>query len=145
MKRSISSFIVFLFPLFMTAQKYDSWEIFHNRKDVKAFNQKKETDDERRILLLKRSLEEPGFFIITYTPVSEQKDWVRSFLICDSSDKELKKFDNLNQLKMLNSDIYRLIGDKQGIKIYSWAIPKDPALAATIRVRRVLLCTIYTR
>ena len=139
-------YISFLFiTANVMAQKYDSWEIFHNRKKVAEFSQKKETDDERRILLLRRALDEPGFFIITYSPMKDQADWIRSFVICDSSDKELKKFNNLDQLKMLNGDISRFIGDKQKVRIYSWATPKDPDLAATVRVRRILLCTIYTR
>lgn len=142
----IFSILVLVFSLTTMAQKYDSWEIFHNRREVASFNLKKETEDEKKVLLLNRALEEPGFFIITYTPASEYADWTRNFVICDSTGKELRKFDNLgSQLKMLNDDIARLIGDRQKIKIYSWAIPSDPKLAASIRVRRILLCTIYTR
>ena len=142
----IFSILVLVFSLTTMAQKYDSWEIFHNRREVASFNLKKETEDEKQVLLLNRALEEPGFFIITYTPASEYADWTRNFVICDSTGKELRKFDNLgSQLKMLNDDIARLIGDRQKIKIYSWAIPSDPKLAASIRVRRILLCTIYTR
>ena len=142
----IFSILVLVFSLTTMAQKYDSWEIFHNRREVASFNLKKETEDEKKVLLLNRALEEPGFFIITYTPASEYADWTRNFVICDSTGKEIRKFDNLgSQLKMLNDDIARLIGDRQKIKIYSWAIPSDPKLAASIRVRRILLCTIYTR
>ena len=142
----IFSILVLVFSLTTMAQKYDSWEIFHNRREVASFNLKKETEDEKKVLLLNRALEEPGFFIITYTPAAEYADCTRNFVICDSTGKELRKFDNLgSQLKMLNDDIARLIGDRQKIKIYSWAIPSDPKLAASIRVRRILLCTIYTR
>jgi len=144
MRRILLILISFL-SLNAMAQKYDSWKIFHNRKEVASFNLKKETGDENRILLLNRTLEEPGFFIITYTPAGDQEDWVRSFAITDSADKELKRFNNLNQLKMLNSDMYYLIGDRQKVRVYSWAVPNDPNLAATVRVRRILLCTIYTR
>jgi hypothetical protein len=137
---------VLLFSLTAMSQKYDSWEIFHNRKEVASFNLKKETEDEKKVLLLNRALEEPGFFIITYTPAAEQADWTRNFVFCDSTGKDLRKFDNVGtQFKMLNDDIARLIGDRQKIKIYSWAIPSDPNLAASVRVRRILLCTIYTR
>jgi len=142
----IFSILVLLFSLTAMAQKYDSWEIFHNRKEVASFNLKKETEDEKKVLLLNRALEEPGFFIITYTPAAEQADWTRNYVICDSTGKELRKFDNLGgQLKMINDDIARLIGDRKKIKIYTWATPSDPNLAAVVRVRRILLCTIYTR
>ena len=138
--------IIPLFSLTAMAQKYDSWEIFHNRKEVASFSLKKETEDEKKVLLLNRALEEPGFFIITYTPASDHADWTRNYVICDSTGKELRKFDNLGgQLKMINDDIARLMGDRKKIKIYTWAVPSDPNLAATVRVRRILLCTIYTR
>jgi len=142
----IFSILVPLFSLTAMAQKYDSWEIFHNRKEVASFNLKKESEDEKRVLLLNRALEEPGFFIITYTPAAEQAAWTRNYVICDSTGKELRKFDNLGgQLKMINDDIARMVGDRKKIKIYTWAIPGDPNLAATVRVRRILLCTLYTR
>lgn len=144
MRRIILLLISFL-SLTAMAQKYDSWEIFHNRKEVASFNLKKETDDEKKILLLNRDLEEPGFFIITYTPTADHSNWIRSFAITDSTGKELRKFDNLNQLKMLNSDFHYMLGNRQKVKIYSWAVPKDSELAAAVRVRRILLCTIYTR
>jgi len=142
----IFSILVLLFSLTAMSQKYDSWEIFHNRKEVASFNLKKESEDENKVLLLNRALDEPGFFIITYSPAAEHADWTRNFVICDSTGRELRKFDNLgSQFKMLNEDIARLIGDRQKVKIYTWAIPSDPNLAASIRVRRILLCTIYTR
>ena len=142
----IFSILVPLFSLTAMAQKYDSWEIFHNRKEVASFNLKKESEDEKKVLLLNRALEEPGFFIITYTPAAEQADWTRNFVISDSTGKDLRKFENLgSQLKMLNDDIARLMGDRKKIKIYTWAVPSDPNLAASVRVRRILVCTIYTR
>jgi hypothetical protein len=147
MKQASLLLFIPLFPLLAMAQKYDSWKIFHNRKEVASFNLKKESTDERKVLLLNRSLEDPGFFIIKYSPASAQADWIRSISICDSSDKELKKYDNVLFLRLHNTEASRIItaGGGQKIKVYSWAIPKDPALAATVRVRRLLLCTIYTR
>lgn len=147
MKPAALLLFISISSLTVMTQKYDSWKIFHNRKEVAAFNLKKESTDERKVLLLNRSLEDPGFFIIEYSPASAQTDWVRSISICDSSDKELKKYDNVLFLRLHNTEASRIIaaGGGQKIKVYSWAIPKDPAIAATVRVRRILLCTIYTR
>lgn len=139
--------LVFLFSLTAFSQKYDSWKLYHNRKEIAAFNLKKETNDERKVLLLYRSLDEPGFLIFEYEPASAQKDWIRTITFTDSADKELKKYENANFLRIHNNEALRIIqsGGGQGIKVYSMAIPKDPELAATIRVRRILLCTLYTR
>ena len=35
------------------AQSYDSWNIYHNRKEVSKFNNKKETTDERKVVVAK--------------------------------------------------------------------------------------------
>lgn len=130
----------------MTAisQKYDSWEIFHNRKEAGSFNLKKETDDERRIVLLNRNMDVPGFFVIEYTPARGQADWIRTMAFYDSTDRLLRQFDNTLFLRVLNSEMASIMDGKQKIRVYSWAVPKDPAVAATVRVRRVLLCTLYT-
>jgi hypothetical protein len=124
--------------------KVDSWEIFHNRKEIASFKFA-EDNDERKVLLLNRSLDEPGFLIITYKPAKEHADWVRSYVITDSTGNELKKFDKTAQLRSHNSEIARLVNGRGKIQIYSWAVPKDPNEAAAVRVRRILLCTIYTR
>ena len=48
-------------------------------------------------------------------------------------------------LRIHNSEIAGIMEGRQKVKVYSWAVPKDPAVAATVRVRRILLCTLYTR
>ena len=136
--------LVFLFSVAVTAQKYDSWKVFHNRKEEASFNLKKETDDERRVVLLNRNIDLPGFFVIEYTPAKDQADWIRSMAFYDSSDRLLRQFDNTLFLRVINSEMTSIMDGKQKVRVYSWAVPKDPALAATVRARRVLLCTLYT-
>lgn len=137
--------LILIAPLFAGAQKYDSWAVYHNRKEVSKFNNKKETDDERRIILLNRLLEGPGFFIIEYTPAADQADWIRTIGFFDSSGKSIREYSNTLFLKIHNSEIAGIMENQPEVKVYSWAIPKDPALAATVRVRRILLCTLYKR
>ena len=129
----------------MQAQSYDSWNIYHNRKEVSKFNNKKETIDEKRVLLLTRFLEGPGFFIIEYTPAAAQAEWIRTIGFFDSAGKSLREYNNTLFLRLHNSEIAGIMEGKQQVKVYSWAVPKDPAVAATVRVRRILLCTLYTR
>lgn len=131
--------------LVLQAQSYDSWEIYQNRKEVSKFNNKKETNDERRVVLLNRSLEGPGFFVIEYTPAAEQAEWIRTIAFYDSTDKKIREYNNTLFLRIHNSEIAGIMEGRQKVRVYSWAIPKDPAIAATVRVRRILLCTLYTR
>ena len=136
---------VLFFSMVTQAQSYDSWEIYNNRKEVSKFNNKKETNDERKVLLLNRTLEGPGFFIIEYKPAADQADWIRTIAFYDSSDKLIREYNNTLFLRMHNSEIAGIMEGRQKVKVYSWAVPKDPAVAATVRVRRILLCTLYTR
>ena len=124
-------------------QKADSWKVFHNRKEVENFKLD-DTNDEHRVVLLNRSLEEPGFVIITYTPMSDQKNWKRTFFITDANGTELKKIEG-KEFRVHNSEIARYLESREKILIYTSAIPDDPAQAATVRVRRILLASIYTR
>ena len=142
--------LFFLIPalctsLILQAQSYDSWEIYQNRKEVSKFNNKKETNDEKRVVLLNRFLEGPGSFVIEYTPAAEQAEWIRTIAFYDSTDKQIREYNNTLLLRIHNSEIAGIMEGRQKVRVYSWAIPKDPAVAATVRVRRILLCTLYTR
>jgi hypothetical protein len=145
MVKFIISITALLLAGTLQAQSYDSWNVYHNRKEVSKFNNKKEPTDERRVLLLNRFLEGPGFFIIEYTPAAEQSDWIRTIGFFDSTEKSIREYSNTLFLRLHNSEIAGIMEGRQKVKVYSWAVPKDPAVAATVRVRRILLCTLYTR
>ena len=138
-------FILVSYSVSVQAQSYDSWEIYQNRKEVSKFNNKKETNDERKVLLLNRFLEGPGSFVIEYKPAAEQAEWIRTIAFYDSTDKQIREYNNTLLLRVHNSEIAGIMEGRQKVRVYSWAIPKDPAVAATVRVRRILLCTLYTR
>ena len=138
-------YVLILFSAPIQAQSYDSWEIYQNRKEVSKFNNKKETNDEKRVLLLNRFLEGPGFFVIEFTPAKEQEEWIRTIAFYDSTDKQIREYNNTLFLRIHNSEIAGIMEGRQKVKVYSWAVPKDPVVAATVRVRRILLCTLYTR
>ena len=138
-------YTLILFSATVQAQSYDKWEIYQNRKEVSSFNNKKETSDERRVLLLNRFLEGPGFFVIEFKPAAEQAEWIRTIAFYDSTDKQIREYNNTLFLRIHNSEIADIMDGRQKVKVYSWAVPKDPAVAATVRIRRILLCTLYTR
>ena len=145
MGRPVIYIVALFFGTSLQAQSYDSWNVYHNRKEVSKFNNKKEPKDERKVLLLNRFLEGPGFFIIEYTPAAEQSEWIRTIGFFDSTDKSIREYSNTLFLRLHNSEIAGIMEGRQKVKVYSWAVPKDPAIAATVRVRRILLCTLYTR
>ncbi|HLF46394.1 MAG TPA: hypothetical protein VI548_08210 [Chitinophagaceae bacterium] len=127
------------------AQKYDSWKIFNNRKELASYTLKKESDDERKVILLSRMLEDPGFFIIEFTAKAAQEDWIRTIAFFDTSGKQIKAYNNTLFLKLHNTDMALILDNRGIVKVYSWAVPKDPEEAAKVKVRRILLCTLYIR
>lgn len=145
MKKYILIHLIFFISTTVYSQKYDSWSLFHNRKEVGSFNLKKESDDERRIVLLNRTLEGPGFFIIEFTPAAAQADWIRTIAFFDTSDIQIKAFSNTLFLRVHNTDMALMLDNRSIVKAYTWAVPKDPELAARVKVKRVLLCTLYIR
>ena len=145
MKGFVLTIFVIFISLAIQAQSYDSWNIYHNRKEVSKFSNKKETSDEKKVLLLNRFLEGPGFFIIEYTPAAEQSEWIRTIGFFDTAGKSLREYSNTLFLRLHNSEIAGIMEGQPKVQVYSWAVPKDPAVAATVRPRRILLCTLYTR
>jgi len=148
-RKSMKGLLFYIPLIFLSlsgkSQKYDSWSVFHNRKEAGSFNSKKETDDERKVILLNIVLDGPGFFVIEFTPMKEQAEWIRTIAFLDSNGKTLREYNNTLLLRVHNAEIASIMENRQKVQVYSWAVPKDPALAATIRVRRTLLCTLYTR
>jgi len=145
MSKILFYILILAAPAVATAQKYDSWTVYQNRKEVSKFDNKKETNDERKVLLLNRFLEGPGFFVIEYTPAADQSDWIRTIGFFDSSGKSIREYSNTLFLKIHNSEMANIMENQPKVLVYSWAVPKDPAVAATVRVRRILLCTLYKR
>lgn len=145
MKKYILIQLIFFISTTVIAQKYDSWKIFHNRKEEAAYNLKKESTDERRVVLLSRNLEGPGFFIIEFTPAAAQADWIRTIAFFDTSGKQIRAFNNTLFLRIHNTDMALMLDNRGVVEVYSWAVPKDPEEAATVKVKRALLCTLYIR
>lgn len=145
MKKYFFLYLLFIISSAVMAQKYDSWSIFNNRKEIASYSLKKEKEDERKVVLLSRNLESPGFFIIEFTPAAAQADWIRTISFFDTSGKQIKAFDNTLFLKVHNTDMALMLDNRGIVNVYSWAVPKDPELAAKIKIKRTLLCTLYIR
>ncbi len=128
-----------------SCQEYDSWKIYHNRKEVSRFNDRDDNPEERKVVLLNRFLEGPGFLIFEFRPAAGQSDWIRTIAFYDKDDKLIREYKNTLFLRLHNSEVAAFLENRPLVKVYSWAVPKDPQLAATVKVRRILLCTLYSR
>lgn len=121
------------------------WQIRHNNKQI--FSATEENADSNKITVSSSDFTSKRYFTISFfeenTTIKKAK-WIRTIAIYDESDNEVYKNASAS-VKIPDSLMKKLLTKNKSIKIYTWALPKDPAEAARIRVRRVHLCTIVLR
>jgi hypothetical protein len=122
--------------------KSDSWTIKLNKKVILDAFKYNETANTRTIKL--SDLAKNGFLEIIYhsADTAQAKAWKRSFLFMDENDKELLRKDSTINVKISDTQLKKLLGDKKKISIYTIALPMNLEMAARIRVRRLHLCTL---
>lgn len=76
--------------------------------------------------------------IYTETPDAQLN---RSYIIMDNNRRELFRTENTKQ-PIAGAALKKAAGGETTLVVYTLAIPSDPALAATVRVRPVHLCTL---
>lgn len=142
MKRSILGFLV-LISSFVNAQslgKTDTWTILLNKKIIVSTSSEDETTNTKKVI--KKDLIKTGSSMeISYTQGRVRTGWDRSIIFYDENDKELLNKKIKAVAKLNNKELKKLVTGKL-IKIYTIAVPSDPKIAATVRVRRVHLCTL---
>ncbi|HEV7783657.1 MAG TPA: hypothetical protein VGO58_20450, partial [Chitinophagaceae bacterium] len=88
---------------------------------------------------------------LSYTPAADEKEWVRTLMIDDSTGAGIIELPEIKSVKKSKAQITYTIPNKQlkeilahnkKIMIYFTSIPSDPAKAALVRIRPVHICTI---
>lgn len=121
----------------------DTWKIYHNKKLLLGTSEESET---KNILAIPfTDFDKAGELIVIYEEGNPDKEWKRTIAIVDENDKSLFEKAEINKIQVSNADLKKLADGKTKLKIYTWALPKDPAKAALVRIRRVHLCTITLR
>ncbi|HEX8461768.1 MAG TPA: hypothetical protein VF623_10070 [Segetibacter sp.] len=142
MKKIIALLPLLLLLSLTNLYAMDHWEILLNNKVIF----KGKIGEENPTLKFKsRSFKTTDRFTLKYTADDPQKDWNRIFIVTDAQDKELKTvyLDKQSvQVSVKASEVKLLMNKKQPVFIYTTSLPKDPAKAATVRVRRILLCKV---
>ena len=121
----------------------DSWKVYCGKKELLNTSV---SDEEKNIIPLGDSeLSSNAEFILQYKDKSLQKDWKRIIALFDEKDSQLLIKEDTKSVTLPMSEIKNLLDKNGRLKIYTWALPKDPELAARIRIRRIYLCTIDTK
>src|SRR5206468_12688848 len=81
---------------------------------------------------------------VKFNSASEQKGWERTISIYDEKDRELFKQKG-NELKIKDEKLLEFFKSTKSISIYTMSIPTDPKMKASVRVRRVHLCTLVNK
>ncbi len=82
-----------------------------------------------------------GRYTFLYEGVNKDSGLVRTIIIVDASDKELYRT-NGSALSFSAKGFKKIVRKNGTVRIYTMAVPADPAKAAVVRVRRIHLCTI---
>ncbi len=125
----------------MISAAQDSWKIKLNGKILLSSNAENETKNTKKIK--KTGLNNTGSLDIVYKDVDPVSGWKRSLLFFDENDNELIRKDSIKgTTKITTRSLKLLFTERKKIKIYTVSLPADPNLAASVRVRRVHLCTL---
>lgn len=142
----MKNFVISLFfcPLSLSSFSQDGvrWQIWHNKRQL--FSATEENADSNKIIFSSTGFTTKGYFAISFieeNTSAKKLKWIRTIAIYDESDNELYKKASAS-VKIPDSVMKKMLTANKTIKIYTWSLPKDPAEAARIRVRRVHLCTI---
>ena len=118
-----------------------SWIVSHNNTPRVKTSQ--ESEGKNLFVINRAELKKTGQLFVNYTGVQE-KGWKRTISLFDNRDNELLKHSG-NLMKVGNSKLNALANSVDTIKIFTMALPADPAVAATVRVRRIHLATLVIK
>jgi hypothetical protein len=137
--KSILLVALSMFGFAFIAQKSDSWKVYLNK--TLLLNATEENETKNVLQVKRRSLSKQGEFEIKYQEVIPNNDWIRTFAIFDG-DTSILQIVSPRDFKISNAKLRKLVSGKSKVKLYTWSLPKNPALASTIRIRRIHLCTL---
>lgn len=99
-------------------------------------------DAVKNVITIKSAdLKKKNDFSVTYSAQPQKEKWERTIAIFTDKDEELFKQQG-SKFKIKNSTLQSLFKKSRTLKIYTWSLPTDPKLKASVRVRRIHLCTI---
>jgi hypothetical protein len=138
MKKFLLLGLITMLALAVHAQ--DTWTIKLNNKTIITGK----SDQKVNTKQVKRSeLGKPGSLQVIYKQSPPQTGWKRSILLFDENDVELSRIDSLTaKSKITSATLKKGFEGKKEIRVYTIALPTDPAIAAAVRVRRIHLGTL---
>ncbi len=144
MKKILLLQCVFVALLFLKVKANDSCTIFLNKKTI--FKGAVDQENAVGYLNLKHvRYKKCDCITIKFKSDNENKGWYRTFFINTENDQQIKKIEMPKQsgaVTVSATVLNKQQEKRQPFFIYTTSLPADKKMAASIRVRRVLICKI---
>jgi hypothetical protein len=142
MKKTFLLTLTLLITFFSFAQGGINFSLKHDKKELlKVYKE----DAEKNIIRISlKDFKKKSNFTFTCSELNadlRKGKLIRTIAVFTETDNELLRKDT-GSLKIADVDLEKMLQENKTIKFYTWLLPKDPAEAARVRVRRVHLCTI---
>lgn len=84
--------------------------------------------------------------VVHNSNTQELKDWNRSYIIFNEASAEVAKLKTSGKTaEIAIAYLKKKLQQNKDYGLYTVALPKDPAKAALVRVRRILICTLRVK
>ena len=123
----------------VAASAQASWKLKLDNKVLLSATE--ESMEKNVVKMTGLALKKAKVVTLHYGEVGESKDWQRTIMLYSPEDEALKTFKG-NRFSLPAAALQKLFAQSKTIHVYTMSLPKDPKLAATVRVRRVHLCTL---
>ena len=120
----------------------DHWEVLFNNKVV--FRGSDEQED-NTLQFKTTNFKKTDCFTIKYMAENAQNSWNRTFYINGKEDNNIKTMvvsKQSGKISVSASLLSEMMNKKAPVFIYTTSLPTNPAKAAAVRVRRILLCKL---
>ncbi|MBI1781028.1 MAG: hypothetical protein HYR66_06625 [Sphingobacteriales bacterium] len=139
MKKIFGLFLLMIIGVAVNAQHVIS---LNNKKQLTINH---EEDNSSKELVIKLKAGYPAKALLTIKDMKQAKAWIRTYTVTDEKDNvitELSKSTKANTQQILIQTLLKKLEAGKKYFIYTMAKPSDPKIAASIRVRRYLLCSV---
>lgn len=135
--------LALLLSITTTNGQQSNWKLSVDKKILFTGNQ----DATIKPVLIKAAtiLKAKGPATLTFTMAKPDDTWNRTFYLNNTLDKVVKQYEMKKQSGSISIPIkvlQAMAKKKEPLYIYTMSLPKDPNVAAVVRVRRILLSKI---
>jgi len=107
-----------------------------------------DSNNNKKLLPLISKKDNGGRLVIAYVNAKNETAYNRSYTLVNDKDEDLQIGVVGRQIGINYASLDEVFSKTQKgktYKLYTTSIPKDPNVAATVRVRRILLCNIAVK